>query len=133
MNIGWTIAYWILAAIIVAAYGLVADNLYTLIRDFKAGRRARLGRSTCDDCQRPLSWEMTPVLGYALCRGRCSCGLRIPRVYPIVELVGILVGAAIFASTDPFTAVWILIGYVAIASAFVVTEIALKKRDSKVR
>ena len=43
MNIGWTVAYWMLAAVIVACYGLVADNLYTLIRDFRAGRTHQLG------------------------------------------------------------------------------------------
>ena len=76
---------------------------------------------------------MTPVLGYAICKGRCACGLHIPRVYPIVEFLGSLVGAAIFVSTDAFTAVWILLGYVVLAGILMIIESALKKRSFKVR
>jgi prepilin signal peptidase PulO-like enzyme (type II secretory pathway) len=52
-------------------------------------------RSFCPSCNHRLSWyELTPLFGYALNRGRCQyCKERISPSYPLVELIsaGILV------------------------------------------
>lgn len=79
-------------ALIALTYGYFADHFYTVWRD----GRIPQGRSRCDECDHPLSWEMTPVLGYLVTRGRCwrgGCSFVIPRAYPLVETVGLVVGA----------------------------------------
>jgi leader peptidase (prepilin peptidase)/N-methyltransferase len=45
--------------------------------------------SHCPSCERPLSWfENVPVVSWLVLRGRCrTCGVRIPAMYPAVELV----------------------------------------------
>ena len=45
--------------------------------------------------RRDLSWEMTPILGYLATHGRCwrnDCELVVPAAYPLVEIVGALIG-----------------------------------------
>ena len=48
------------------------------------------GRSRCTYCHHVLSWyELMPLLGYILCKGRCRyCGRKLSIVYPCMELVG---------------------------------------------
>jgi len=43
--------------------------------------------SNCPSCGKTLSWaEKAPLVGYALCRGRCrGCGMAIPLRYPLIE------------------------------------------------
>src|SRR5207253_3320443 len=52
--------------------------------------------SACMSCGRRIAWyDNLPVLSYLALRGRCrSCGVRIPFVYPAVELVTALLLAA---------------------------------------
>lgn len=81
-------AYVVLIAL---GFGWFADHIYTVWRDGFIS----LGHSQCDGCARALTWETTPVVGYLLTRGRCHCGLRVPLVYPAVESIGIVGGAAV--------------------------------------
>jgi leader peptidase (prepilin peptidase)/N-methyltransferase len=56
--------------------------------------------SACMSCGTELAWyDNVPLLSYAVLRGRCrSCDVRIPLVYPLVELVtGLLVAACVLA------------------------------------
>ena len=48
------------------------------------------GRSRCTYCHHVLSWyELMPLLGYILCKGRCRyCGRKLSIVYPCMELTG---------------------------------------------
>lgn len=59
------------------------------------GRDATRGRSACDACAAPLSArELVPLLSYALLRGRCArCGARISGFHPVMEALGLLIGA----------------------------------------
>ncbi|HEX6348747.1 MAG TPA: prepilin peptidase [Candidatus Dormibacteraeota bacterium] len=61
--------------------GVLADRL-------PQGRSVVLGRSECAGCGRGLGvLDLVPVLGYLVRRGRCfSCGIAIPRRYPLIEL-----------------------------------------------
>lgn len=47
-------------------------------------------RSICDQCHQQLKWwQLIPILGYLLQRGRCvNCYFSISAAYPISELLG---------------------------------------------
>ncbi len=51
--------------------------------------------SACMSCGTEIAWrDNVPLVSYALLRGRCrSCGVRIPLVYPAVELATALLVA----------------------------------------
>src|SRR5919202_5055255 len=53
-------------------------------------------RSACMSCGHEIAWyDNVPLVSYALLRGRCrSCSVRIPLVYPAVELASALLVAA---------------------------------------
>lgn len=56
--------------------------------------------SACMQCGQVIRWyDNVPLLSYALLRGRCrDCGVRIPPVYPAVELVtALLVAGCVLA------------------------------------
>jgi leader peptidase (prepilin peptidase)/N-methyltransferase len=54
-------------------------------------------RSFCDGCKRTLRfWEILPIIGWILCRGRCSdCGAPIAQKEVILEICGALAGLAL--------------------------------------
>ena len=57
-------------------------------------------RSACMSCGSEIAWhDNLPLVSYALLRGRCrSCGVRIPALYPLVELgTAFLVAGCVFA------------------------------------
>ena len=56
--------------------------------------------SACMACEHEIRWQDNiPLLSYATLRGRCrDCGVRIPLVYPAVELLtAVLVAGCVFA------------------------------------
>jgi leader peptidase (prepilin peptidase)/N-methyltransferase len=56
--------------------------------------------SACMSCAQELRWyDNVPLASYALLRGRCrQCGVRIPLVYPFVELLtALLIAGCVFA------------------------------------
>src|SRR5919199_2580129 len=52
--------------------------------------------SACMSCGQEIAWyDNVPLVSYAVLRGRCrACGVRIPLVYPAVELASALLVAA---------------------------------------
>ena len=57
-------------------------------------------RSACMECGHEIRWyDNVPLGSYALLRGRCrDCGVRIPPVYPAIELAtALLVAGCVFA------------------------------------
>lgn len=56
--------------------------------------RPLLGSSSCSRCgTRVPGWRQAPVVGYAVSAGaRTCCGGRIPIVYPVGEIGGLLIG-----------------------------------------
>jgi leader peptidase (prepilin peptidase) / N-methyltransferase len=57
-------------------------------------------RSACMKCGHEIRWyDNMPLVSYALLRGRCrDCGVRIPLVYPGIELAtALLVAGCVFA------------------------------------
>jgi leader peptidase (prepilin peptidase) / N-methyltransferase len=56
--------------------------------------------SACMSCAHELHWyDNVPLVSYAVLRGRCRhCGVRIPFVYPAVELLtAVLIAGCVFA------------------------------------
>jgi len=56
--------------------------------------------SACMSCAQELRWyDNVPLVSYGLLRGRCrDCGVRIPLVYPAVELLtAVLIAGCVFA------------------------------------
>jgi prepilin signal peptidase PulO-like enzyme (type II secretory pathway) len=62
-------------------------TLYRLEKGYKYPEIIKVG-SHCEKCERLLTWwELIPILGYILTKGRCSeCGESINIYYPISEL-----------------------------------------------
>lgn len=83
--------------------GLVIGSfLATLVLRWPQGR-AVTGRSACDRCGVTLRWtNLVPVVSYLANRGTCtSCGVRIDRTHPLIELLcGAVGAAALYASPD---------------------------------
>jgi leader peptidase (prepilin peptidase) / N-methyltransferase len=56
--------------------------------------------SACMSCAQELRWyDNVPLVSYAVLRGRCrNCGVRIPLVYPLVELLtAVLIAGCVLA------------------------------------
>lgn len=56
--------------------------------------------SACMSCAQELHWyDNVPLVSYAVLRGRCrNCGVRIPPVYPLVELLtAVLIAGCVLA------------------------------------
>jgi leader peptidase (prepilin peptidase)/N-methyltransferase len=80
--------------------GLIAGSFCaTVVIRWPAGR-ALGGRSACDGCDRRLTpAELVPLLAWAAARGRCrTCGARIDRRHPLIELACAAAGALAFVA-----------------------------------
>ena len=80
--------------------------------------------SACMSCAQEIHWyDNVPLVSYAMLRGRCRhCGVRIPLVYPAVELLtALLIAGCVFAFGLTFEA--------AIASFFCAVLVVLSAID----
>lgn len=86
----------ILAAVIGMALG---SFLNVCIARWPAGRSVVRPRSECWNCRAPLRWfEIVPVLGYVIARGRCArCRTGIGAQYPLVEIATAVIWAGMAA------------------------------------
>src|SRR5438067_9059724 len=85
-----------LAAFFVAP-GLALGSFLNVVAARMPLRRSLVSpRSACMACGHQLRWyDNLPLVSYGALRGRCrDCGIRISWVYPIVELLTALLGAA---------------------------------------
>ncbi len=81
--------------------GLIAGSfLATLVLRWPKGRAVR-GRSTCDRCGVSLRWvSLVPLISFLATRGHCpSCGGRIDRTHPVIELLCGVVGATTLSAS----------------------------------
>ena len=69
-------------------------------------------RSFCPTCGNPIKWyDNIPLLSYIILRGKCrNCKEKISIRYPLIELIGLLIGVGCFllnywhpGVSDPFT------------------------------
>ena len=75
--------------ILAAAIGMALGSfLGVCIARWPAGRSVVRPRSECWSCRAPLRWfELVPVFGYVIARGRCArCGAGVGVQYPLVEI-----------------------------------------------
>lgn len=90
-------------------------------------------RSACPQCgHRLAAWELLPVLGWLLLRGRCrACRVRIPARYPLVELAtGALFGWAAWRwGLTPAAAAWAGFGATLLALAAIDWDTTLLPDD----
>jgi leader peptidase (prepilin peptidase)/N-methyltransferase len=78
--------------------GAAASSFVQLAVDRAGGAVGLLGRSRCHRCATGLrAWEVLPIAGFLLLRGRCrSCGTAIPRHHLVGEVaVGVFWTATI--------------------------------------
>ena len=78
---------------------IIGSFLSVLVGRLPEGRTVIFGRSTCDNCFRPLAArDLVPLLTWLWLRGRCRhCHARIAISHPLIELGAILI--AIWAAT----------------------------------
>lgn len=79
----------IIAKIAIVFYGLWIGGLATTIYN-RIPNDIPIGPSQkpkCNNCGNEITLKyFFPILGFCLCRGRCiNCGMKIPRVYPLME------------------------------------------------
>jgi leader peptidase (prepilin peptidase)/N-methyltransferase len=88
----------LLAAYATLVGAVVGSFLNVVIARVPAGQSVVRPRSRCPRCQRPIAWyDNLPVLSWLLLRGRCrGCALPISWRYPVVEVLGGLLGWAAF-------------------------------------
>jgi prepilin signal peptidase PulO-like enzyme (type II secretory pathway) len=90
-----------MTALAAALFGLAFGSFSAAAGTRLARGRSLTGRSACDACGRPLAaWELVPVLGFVLLRGRCSTcresiGLRAPLIEALHGLAFVLAFAAL--------------------------------------
>ncbi len=109
----------IIAAALWAALGAVIGSyLATLLAraDMDDDRR-KARRSSCDGCGRQLRWfELAPVLGFVILRGRCrTCGAPIAGAQLVIEAGCGALAAAAFLAGLPLLAP---LGWMVLALAF---------------
>lgn len=75
-------AAFFLAASIVSFFNLYDDRR-------RRGENWIKGRSRCESCGHTIPWlYLIPVIGFGLCRGRCTCGVKIAPFHPLSEGIG---------------------------------------------
>jgi leader peptidase (prepilin peptidase)/N-methyltransferase len=72
--------------------------LNVVITRLPRGEQVVAGRSRCPHCRTPLAWrDNLPLLSYFWLRGRCRfCGAPVSLRYPLVELSGGILAAALW-------------------------------------
>ena len=83
------------AVLLLVSAPFIGSFLGVLVDRLPHGRSIVRPRSACDHCGRQLSArDLIPVVGWLVQGGRCrSCGGRIDKLYPILELASLLVAA----------------------------------------
>ena len=91
----------LILSILLAPFGLVFGSfgnvlIHRLPQEEPADRNVVTKGSHCPGCKAPIKpWHNVPLFGWLWLRGKCAaCGWKIPRRYPLVELLGGLLFAA---------------------------------------
>lgn len=97
--------------------------LGVLVRRLPQHRPVVLARSACEACGRVLAWwEMIPLLGYAVLRGRCrTCRAPIAPMHCWIEAAALLPAAAAVAVQRGTASVWAdcVLGWALLALAWI--------------
>src|SRR3989344_9580910 len=104
--------------IFLALLGAAVGSFLTLIVDrWAIAQTIWAGRSHCDSCKNQLRWwEMIPLLGYFIVKGKCSrCHKPVRYLYPVFELISALVFALVWIAQPTDRNLW----YVGLELVFV--------------
>ena len=102
-------------------------TLYRLEKGYKYPKIIKLG-SHCESCKKILKWwELIPIVGYILIRGKCSkCGQKVNLYYPLSEfLLGVIF--VLFFTFSVSWYLWIIVLFLFILSYFDIREQAVYK------
>ena len=80
-------------------FGLVIGSFWNVaIARWPQDRSVVKPRSACPSCGTPIAWfDNIPILSWVLLRGECrECGWSIPALYPLIELLGGLLGLLLY-------------------------------------
>jgi leader peptidase (prepilin peptidase) / N-methyltransferase len=99
-SLNWPVAWPVdatLVAFLCVLGGNVASFLNVVAHRAPRGISVVRGGSACPACGSPVRWhDNVPVCGWILLGGRCrDCGSPIAWRYPVVEAVGMLIGAVV--------------------------------------
>src|SRR5512133_1353480 len=88
-------------AAVVLAPGLAVGSFLNVVAARLPLKRSIVSPgSACPSCETSIAWyDNVPLVSYAVLRGRCRhCGVRIPLVYPAVELLtAVLIAGCVLA------------------------------------
>ncbi len=78
--------------------GITLTSFYHLVAERVPAKKSILGRSECDNCNKPLRFvDVLPLVGYIVNLGKCHhCKNKISIKYPIIEIIGGLLFSASF-------------------------------------
>lgn len=102
-------------------------TLYRLEKGYKYPQIIKQG-SHCENCGKILTWwELIPIIGYLLVRGKCpKCGERVNLYYPLSELVLGTIFVLFFIHAIPWY-LWLVAIFLFILSYFDVKQQAVYK------
>lgn len=102
-------------------------TLYRLEKGYKYPEIIKLG-SHCENCKKILKWwELIPIIGYLIIRGKCSkCGEKVNFYYPLSELILGTIFVLFFVYAIPLY-LWLVAIFLFILSYFDVKEQAVYK------
>jgi len=102
-------------------------TLYRLEKGYKYPEIIKLG-SHCESCNKSLKWwELIPIIGYIIIRGKCSnCGKKVNLYYPLSELFLGTIFLLFFIFSIPWY-LWVVVLFLFILSYFDVKEKAVYK------
>jgi leader peptidase (prepilin peptidase)/N-methyltransferase len=105
--------YWFSASIAVALGLTFGSFLNVVIHRLPRGENVAYPASRCPGCGAPIhGYDNIPVISWLILRGRARCcGVKISARYPLVELIGGLLGWAVLrkvlAEAEPGDAAWV--------------------------
>jgi prepilin signal peptidase PulO-like enzyme (type II secretory pathway) len=102
-------------------------TLYRLEKGYKYPEIIKLS-SHCENCKKILKWwELIPIIGYVLIRGKCSkCKEKVNLYYPLSELFLGIIFVLFFVYAIPWY-LWIIALFLFILSYFDIMEQAVYK------
>jgi leader peptidase (prepilin peptidase)/N-methyltransferase len=102
-------------------------TLYRLEKGYKYPEIIKQG-SHCENCKKILKWwELIPIIGYLLIRGKCpKCGEKVNLYYPLSELFLGTIFVLFFVYAMPWY-LWLVVMFLFILSYFDIKEQAVYK------
>lgn len=85
--------------LLIFVFGLaLGSTINVIVSRFGNLQTFLTGRSVCDHCGRRLTaWQLIPLLGFAIQKGRCRfCRRAIPWRYSVVELITALLAVVLY-------------------------------------